>query len=201
MVATIGEDGRVEEPATIPTTESSLRRWSILREMSGTSEKTFYLETFGCQMNQADTEIVVSLLRADGFVLAADEAEADVMLLNSCAVRENAEQRVIGRLTDLRRHMTRDTVLGVTGCMAQRLGPRLLDADSRVILQAYADGINAYLKDHSGTAVSLEYAVLKLLAPKYAIEPWTPVNTLTWAKRQGALVGPAHSVCIASRPP
>src|SRR5512140_1186897 len=54
--------------------------------------------------------------------------------------------------------------------------------DSKGILQAYADGVNAYLKDHDGTAVSLEYAVLKLLNPSYKIEPWTPVNSLTWGK-------------------
>ena len=54
--------------------------------------------------------------------------------------------------------------------------------ESRAILQAYTDGVNAYLKDHNGTAVSLEYAVLSLLSPDYKIEPWTPVNSLTWGK-------------------
>ncbi|HTP01249.1 MAG TPA: penicillin acylase family protein [Anaerolineales bacterium] len=53
---------------------------------------------------------------------------------------------------------------------------------SKSILQAYADGVNAYLKDHSGAAVSLEYAVLQLLNPEYKIAPWTPVNSLTWGK-------------------
>jgi penicillin G amidase len=56
------------------------------------------------------------------------------------------------------------------------------DAESLFILQAYADGVNAYLADHRGTAISLEYGVLKLLTPGYQPEPWTPVNTLTWAK-------------------
>jgi penicillin amidase len=59
----------------------------------------------------------------------------------------------------------------------EALGP-----DSRAILQAYTDGVNAYLKDHSGTALSLEYAILGLLSPDYKIEPWTPVNSLTWGK-------------------
>ncbi|MFN8413023.1 MAG: penicillin acylase family protein [Anaerolineales bacterium] len=58
-----------------------------------------------------------------------------------------------------------------------QLGP-----ESKAILQAYTDGVNAYLKDHSGTALSLEYAVLGLLSPKYEIEPWTPINSLTWGK-------------------
>jgi penicillin amidase len=57
-----------------------------------------------------------------------------------------------------------------------------MDAETRAILEAYAAGVNAYLKDHSGTALSLEYGVLKLLSPSYTIEPWTPLNTLTWAK-------------------
>lgn len=57
-----------------------------------------------------------------------------------------------------------------------------LDPAAREILQAYTDGVNAYLKDHDGTAVSLEYAVLKLLTPGYKIEPWTPVHSLTWGK-------------------
>ncbi len=56
------------------------------------------------------------------------------------------------------------------------------DAESVAILQDYADGVNAYLADHSGTAISLEYGILKLLTPDYKPEPWTPVNTLTWAK-------------------
>jgi penicillin amidase len=57
-----------------------------------------------------------------------------------------------------------------------------LKPDSRAILQAYTDGVNAYLKDHSGTALSLEYGVLKLLSPNYQIESWTPINSLTWGK-------------------
>jgi penicillin amidase len=58
----------------------------------------------------------------------------------------------------------------------------LLGDASRQILTAYTDGVNAYLAGHSGTAVSLEYAVLKLLAPDYRIAPWTPVNSLAWGK-------------------
>jgi penicillin amidase len=58
----------------------------------------------------------------------------------------------------------------------------LLQPESRSILQSYSDGVNAYLIDHSGTAVSLEYAILKLLSPDYKIEPWEPVHSLTWGK-------------------
>lgn len=59
----------------------------------------------------------------------------------------------------------------------EQLGP-----ESQAILQAYTDGVNAYLKDHSGTALSLEYAILGLLSPDYVIEPWEPVHSLTWGK-------------------
>ena len=58
----------------------------------------------------------------------------------------------------------------------------MLSPDSKAILNAYTDGVNAYLQDHSGAALSLEYAVLKLLSPDYQIAPWTPVNSLTWGK-------------------
>jgi penicillin amidase len=57
-----------------------------------------------------------------------------------------------------------------------------LDPDTLAILQAYADGVNAYLKDHQGTALSVEYGILKLLSPSYQPAPWSPINTLTWAK-------------------
>src|SRR5512134_2567716 len=57
-----------------------------------------------------------------------------------------------------------------------------LDPTSKAILDAYVEGVNAYLKDHDTTALSLEYAVLGLLSPDYKIEPWTPVNSLTWGK-------------------
>ncbi|MGB9521890.1 MAG: penicillin acylase family protein, partial [Anaerolineales bacterium] len=57
-----------------------------------------------------------------------------------------------------------------------------LDKESRAILDAYSTGVNAYLTDHKGSELSLEYTILKILAPHYQVEPWTPVNTLTWAK-------------------
>jgi penicillin amidase len=58
----------------------------------------------------------------------------------------------------------------------------LLDAETQTILKAYADGVNAYLADHDGSAISLEYVILGLLSPSYHVQPWEPINTLTWAK-------------------
>ena len=95
---------------------------------------TIYIETYGCQMNVSDSELMLGKLTAEGYRSVEGPEGADVILVNTCAIRENAEQRVIGRLGELRRYMHRDTILGVTGCMAQRLGPRLLASDSRVSL-------------------------------------------------------------------
>jgi tRNA-2-methylthio-N6-dimethylallyladenosine synthase len=102
-----------------------------------------YLETYGCQMNVADSELMLGKLAAAGYTHVGEPQGADVILVNTCAVRENAEQRVIGRLTVLRQFMSKETVLGVTGCMAQRLGARLLDVDSRVSLVVGPDAYRA----------------------------------------------------------
>ncbi len=93
-----------------------------------------YIETYGCQMNVADSELMFGILGREGYVRAEQPDEADVMLVNTCAVRDNAEQRVIGRVGELQRHKRPGTVLGVVGCMAQRLGPRLLERVPRVDL-------------------------------------------------------------------
>jgi tRNA-2-methylthio-N6-dimethylallyladenosine synthase len=93
-----------------------------------------YIETYGCQMNVADSELMFGLLGRVGYARTAEPAEADVVLVNTCAVRDNAEQRVIGRVGELQRYKRPGTVLGVVGCMAQRLGPTLLEQVPRVDL-------------------------------------------------------------------
>ena len=96
--------------------------------------KRVYLETYGCQMNVADSELILGVLGRAGYTPAETPDLADVMLVNTCAVRDNAEQRVIGRMGELQRHKRPGTVLGVVGCMAQRLGPLLLEQVPRVDL-------------------------------------------------------------------
>jgi tRNA-2-methylthio-N6-dimethylallyladenosine synthase len=88
-----------------------------------------YIETYGCQMNLADTELIVGLLKPHGYALTQVAAQADVILLNTCAIREHAEERVLKRLGELVRHKTRrpGVLLGLTGCMAQHHRERLLD--------------------------------------------------------------------------
>jgi tRNA-2-methylthio-N6-dimethylallyladenosine synthase len=100
---------------------------------------SLYIETYGCQMNVADTELMLGALAREGYVQTDSPEGADVMLINTCAVRDNAEQRVIGRLGELQQHRRPGGVLGVVGCMAQRLGPRLLERVPKVNLVAGPD--------------------------------------------------------------
>src|SRR5213593_3428086 len=99
-----------------------------------------YIETYGCQMNVSDSELILGVLRRDGYVAAAEPAEADVVLVNTCAVRDHAEQKVLSRLGELKQVKRPGGVLGVVGCMAQRLGPRLLERVPQVDLVVGPDG-------------------------------------------------------------
>ena len=104
---------------------------------------TVYIETYGCQMNVSDTELMLGKLAAEGYAPVDAPEGADVILLNTCAIREHAEQRVIGRLGELKRSMKPGSVVGVTGCMAQRLGPQLLTQAPHVSMVVGPDGYRA----------------------------------------------------------
>ncbi|HET7565953.1 MAG TPA: hypothetical protein VFJ96_13215, partial [Gemmatimonadaceae bacterium] len=95
--------------------------------MHSTPRGTVYIETYGCQMNVSDSELMYGRLAEYGYEPVEGPEGADVILINTCAIRDHAEQRVLGRLGELKRHMKPDTVLGVTGCMAQRMGAQLLE--------------------------------------------------------------------------
>jgi tRNA-2-methylthio-N6-dimethylallyladenosine synthase len=105
-----------------------------------TSRPTVYIETYGCQMNVSDSELMLGRLIESGYASVAEPDGADVILINTCAIREHAEQRVMGRLGEMKSRMKRDAVLGVTGCMAQRLGAQLLDRAKHVSLVIGPDG-------------------------------------------------------------
>lgn len=96
--------------------------------------KKFYIETYGCQMNVADSEIVVSLLTEHGMEHCRDISQADLILVNTCSIRENAEQRIWGRLDIFRKEKRKrpGTMVGVIGCMAERLKEKLLETDKMV---------------------------------------------------------------------
>lgn len=102
--------------------------------------KQVWIETYGCQMNVADSELIIGVLTREGYGVAERPEDADVMLVNTCAVRDHAEQRVVGRVGELQRHKRVGGVLGVVGCMAQRLGPILLERVPKVDLVVGPDG-------------------------------------------------------------
>ena len=100
-----------------------------------------HIETFGCQMNEYDSDIVRSLLASAGFSFTDDKERADVVLMNTCAIRENAHNKVYGHLAELRPiKKQRNLVVGVLGCMAQNLKDDLLEADSNIDVLVGPDG-------------------------------------------------------------
>jgi len=118
--------------------------------------RKLYLESYGCQMNFSDSEIVASILNEAGFATTRDEGEADLILLNTCAIRENAEQRVRTRLRQFKKAKQHrpELVVGVLGCMAERLKESLLEQEKLVDLvvgpDAYRDIPNLVDQVHGG---------------------------------------------------
>jgi len=105
-------------------------------------ERRLYIETYGCQMNVADSELMLGQLGRAGYRRVERADEADVILVNTCAIREHAEQRIYGRLGELTRHKLRrpGVVLGVAGCMAQHLRAKLIERVPLVDLVVGPDG-------------------------------------------------------------
>src|SRR5947209_9645269 len=101
-----------------------------------------YVETYGCQMNLADTELMLGHLATHGYERTDAPETADVILLNTCAIREHAEARVFGRLAELARLKRRrpEVRIGVTGCMAQHLREKLVARAPWVDLLVGPDG-------------------------------------------------------------
>jgi tRNA-2-methylthio-N6-dimethylallyladenosine synthase len=105
--------------------------------------KKLKIETYGCQMNAADSEVVAAIMLSDGYQLTENEKEADMIIVNTCSVRENAEQRVFSRLqyfNSLKRH-NKSLAIGVIGCMAERLQGELLEKHN----VDFAAGPDSYL--------------------------------------------------------
>lgn len=91
--------------------------------------KKLYIETYGCQMNVADSEVVASVMQMAGYEMCQDEAEADAIFMNTCSVRENAENKIYNRLDTLHAEQKkgRKVILGVLGCMAERVKDDLIE--------------------------------------------------------------------------
>lgn len=103
--------------------------------------KKLYLESYGCQMNFSDSEIVASILSEEGYITTRNSEEADVILMNTCSIRENAEQRVRNKLSQYnkRKKKNPELVIGILGCMAERLKKDLLEQEKLVDLVAGPD--------------------------------------------------------------
>ena len=115
----------------------------LLKNQKGT--KKLYIETYGCQMNVADSELVVSVLQKHDFSLTEEMKEADLILVNTCSIRDNAEKRVFGRLDQFKsiKKKKKGLLIGIIGCMAERLKKKLLEDEKMVDLvvgpDAYRD--------------------------------------------------------------
>ena len=111
-----------------------------LRPLTGEGKKLF-IETYGCQMNAGDSEIVVSIMQDHGYRYTEDINEADIILINTCSIRDNAEQRIWGRLSAMRQIKKRKPTLivGIIGCMAERLKEQLIEKGTGVDIVAGPD--------------------------------------------------------------
>lgn len=101
-----------------------------IRPIKDDSRPKVYIETYGCQMNVNDSEVILSILQDAGYALTENIGEASLILANTCSIRDNAEQRVWGRIEQFRIQKQRrpDVLIGIVGCMAERLKDKLLDS-------------------------------------------------------------------------
>ena len=111
-----------------------------MRPLPGGGRRLF-IETYGCQMNVGDSEIVVSVMQQEGYTYTERPDEADVILINTCSIRDNAEQRIWGRLAEMRRLKKNkpSLLVGIIGCMAERLREKLTEGPSGVDIVAGPD--------------------------------------------------------------
>ena len=99
-----------------------------IRPLTDPSRPKVYIETYGCQMNVNDSEVILSILQDAGYALTESIEEADVILANTCSIRDNAEQRIWGRIDQFKlQKRQRNVVIGIVGCMAERLKDKLLE--------------------------------------------------------------------------
>ena len=115
-------------------------QYNQLRPLTGEGRKLF-IETYGCQMNVGDSELIISILQQHGYRYTETQAEADVILINTCSIRDNAEQRIWGRLSEMRRLKKQkpSLIVGIVGCMAERLNEALLKPETGVDVVAGPD--------------------------------------------------------------
>jgi tRNA-2-methylthio-N6-dimethylallyladenosine synthase len=149
--------------------------------------KRAYVETYGCQMNISDGELMSGVLASNGYELVDAPEEADVVLVNTCAIREHAEQRVLGRVAHLNglRRKNPGLLIGVTGCMAQRMGEELLEKAPHVDLVMGPDG-------YRNLPEALRVAGEPILPANPRPHPTPP----TLVQLQGARKGPRKGLAV-----
>jgi len=135
--------------------------------MSGVPHKTFYLETFGCQMNVHDSEKVIGTLVHEGYLQVETVEQADLILYNTCSIRDKAEQKVFNRLNDYKKYQKQGKKFGVLGCVAQQEGEKIFERAPWVSLVC---GSASY-RDLPQMLVQLEAGSRK---PEAAFEPGSP---------------------------
>ncbi len=106
----------------------------VADSVPATATRNLYIETYGCAMNLADSEVMASIMQAEGFKTTDDPLKADVVFLNTCAIRDNAEAKIWGRLKEMKGNKRKNPgmIIGLMGCMAERLKSKLLEQDQLV---------------------------------------------------------------------
>jgi tRNA-2-methylthio-N6-dimethylallyladenosine synthase len=142
-----------------------------------TYTKRFYIESYGCQMNFADSEVVASILNKEGFGATRNLEEADLIFVNTCSIREKAEQTVRKRLTEFKRlkKQNKELLIGVLGCMAERLKAKFLEEERLVDLVVGPDAYRS-LPQLVGEAAGGQKAVNVLLSREETYADIAPVR-------------------------
>ena len=114
---------------------------TVIKTGKPSNGKMLFLESYGCAMNFADSEVVASIMTEEGYGTTSDEHEADIILINTCSIRENAEERIRKRLTNFKNRKKRQPglIVGVLGCMAERLKQAFLEEEQLVDIVAGPD--------------------------------------------------------------
>lgn len=136
-----------------------------------------YIETYGCQMNVGDSEVVISLLQQKGWQKTELASEADLLLINTCAIRDNAESRIWGRLGEMKKEKRKRkwVLIGVIGCMAERLKEELIEREKSVDIVVGPDGYRS-LPDLVRSAAQGELAINTMLSQEETYAEISPVR-------------------------
>lgn len=137
--------------------------------VSSESGKKLFIETYGCQMNVADSEVVASVMEMDGYGVSDDINDADAIFINTCSIRDNAEQRVMGRLKQLTamRKNKPDLIIGIIGCMAERVKESLFEQGANIVVgpDAYMDLPNLIgMAERGDKAINVELSTSETYA-------------------------------------